>query len=99
MSFLQSLKLAALTTAICIVVGYPFGYLMARLSPVARSVVMLLIIKAVLTNALIRIYGWRILLMGNGPINTVQIGPGAAQTALYDPAHTLHDPAHLHHGG
>ena len=35
---LQSLKLAALTTAICIVVGYPFGYLMARLSPVARSV-------------------------------------------------------------
>ena len=39
---LQSLKLAALTTAICIVVGYPFGYLMARLSPVARSVVCLL---------------------------------------------------------
>ena len=41
---LQSLKLAALTTLICIAVGYPFGYLMARLPPVPRSVVMLLII-------------------------------------------------------
>ena len=79
---LQSLKLAALTTAICIVVGYPFGYLMARLSPVARSVVMLLIIVPFWTNALIRIYGWRILLMGNGPINTVLMNLGLIQEPL-----------------
>ena len=79
---LQSLKLAALTTAICIVVGYPFGYLMARLSPVARSVVMLLIIVPFWTNALIRIYGWRILLMGNGPINTLLMNLGLIQEPL-----------------
>lgn len=66
----KSLKLAAITTAICVLIGYPFGYLMARLSPAARSIVMLLIIVPFWTNALIRIYGWRILLMGNGPINT-----------------------------
>ena len=79
---LQSLRLAALTTAICIAIGYPFGYLMARLSPVARSVVMLLIIVPFWTNALIRIYGWRILLMGNGPINTLLMNLGLIQEPL-----------------
>ena len=37
----QSLRLAALTTVICTLIGYPFGYLMARLKPETRSVIML----------------------------------------------------------
>ena len=79
---LQSLRLAALTTAICIVIGYPFGYLMARLNPRARSIVMLLIIVPFWTNALIRIYGWRILLMGNGPLNTLLLSAGLISKPL-----------------
>ncbi len=79
---LQSLRLAALTTAICILIGYPFGYLMARLSPMARSVVLLLIIVPFWTNALIRIYGWRILLMSIGPINTLLLHLGVIQQPL-----------------
>lgn len=67
----QSLRLSAITTVLCTLIGYPFGYLMARLKPAARSIIMLLIIVPFWTNALIRIYGWRILLMGNGPINTI----------------------------
>lgn len=78
----ESLRLAALTTAICIVIGYPFGYLMARLNPVARSVIMLLIIVPFWTNALIRIYGWRILLMANGPINTFLLNLGVIKEPL-----------------
>ena len=57
---LRSLRLAGMTTLICILIGYPFGYLMARLQPRARSIVMLLIIVPFWTNALIRLYGWRI---------------------------------------
>ena len=68
----QSLRLSAITTVLCTLIGYPFGYLMARLNPTARSIIMLLIIIPFWTNALIRIYGWRILLMGNGPINTIR---------------------------
>lgn len=78
----KSLQLAAATTAICIVIGYPFGYLMARLNSVARSIVMLLIIVPFWTNALIRIYGWRILLMGNGPINSFLMKIGIIQEPL-----------------
>lgn len=79
---LKSLRLAALTTAICIVIGYPFGYLMARLNPRARFIVMLLIIVPFWTNALIRIYGWRILLMGNGPLNTLLLSAGLISKPL-----------------
>lgn len=79
---LKSLRLAALTTALCILIGYPFGYLMARLNPLARSIIMLLIIVPFWTNALIRIYGWRILLMGNGPINTVLLKLGIIKEPL-----------------
>lgn len=79
---LNSLKLAGLTTLICIVIGYPFGYLMARLNPAARSVIMLLIIVPFWTNSLIRIYGWRILLMGNGPVNTFLMGLGLIEKPL-----------------
>lgn len=78
----QSLRLAALTTLICTIIGYPFGYLMARLSPGVRSVIMLLIIVPFWTNALIRIYGWRILLMGNGPINSLLQGLGVITKPL-----------------
>ena len=79
---LKSLRLAGLTTVICILLGYPFGYLMARLSPAARSVVLLLIIVPFWTNALIRIYGWRILLMSNGPMNTFLLNLGVIKTPL-----------------
>lgn len=79
---LKSLRLAAITTGLCIIIGYPFGYLMARLNPGARSIVMLLIIVPFWTNALIRIYGWRILMMGNGPINSFLLGIGLIEKPL-----------------
>lgn len=79
---LKSLRLAGITTLLCVAVGYPFGYLMARLSPGPRSVVLLLLIVPFWTNALIRIYGWRILLMGNGPLNTILLKLGVIQTPL-----------------
>lgn len=73
---LNSLQLALATTVICIVLGYPFGYLMARLNPLTRSIVMLLVIVPFWTNALIRIYGWRILLIASGPINQLLMALG-----------------------
>ena len=79
---LKSLRLASITTVLCILLGYPFGYLMARLQPKARSIVMLLIIVPFWTNALIRIYGWRILLLANGPLNTMLLNLGIIEKPL-----------------
>lgn len=78
----NSLRLAALTTLLCALIGYPFGYLMARLKPASRSIVTLLLVVPFWTNSLIRIYGWRILLIGNGPINALLMNLGWIQQPL-----------------
>lgn len=74
--FLRTLKLGVETTVISILLGYPFGYLMGRCTEKWRTALMLLVIVPFWTNALIRIYGWRILLMGSGPINTILMALG-----------------------
>ena len=55
---------------------------MARLKPASRSIVTMLLVVPFWTNSLIRIYGWRILLIGNGPINTLLMNLGWIQQPL-----------------
>jgi spermidine/putrescine transport system permease protein len=69
-SLLLSLKLAAFTTVICTLVGYPFAYFISKTSSRVRVWLLILLIAPFWTNALIRIYGWKILFYANGPINT-----------------------------
>lgn len=68
--FADSFSLAALTTVLSLLIGYPFGYFMSRSSKRMKLVLTLLVIVPFWTNALIRIYGWNILLAANGPINS-----------------------------
>ncbi len=77
-----SVRLAFRTAALCLLIGYPFGYLMARAPKKARAWLMLLVIAPFWTNALIRLYGWRILLAANGPINQFLLWLGAVQKPL-----------------
>ena len=69
--FANSLKLAFYTTVVSLLIGYPFGYCMARASRRWKSILMMLVIIPFWTSALVRIFGWKILLQGNGLINTV----------------------------
>lgn len=65
----NSLRLAALTTLFSLFLGYPFAYFMARSSGKKRAWLLILIIAPFWTNALIRMYGWKIILGANGPLN------------------------------
>ncbi len=67
--FANSLLLSLWTTLISLLIGYPFGYCMARASAKWRTLLMLLVIVPFWTNALVRLFGWKILLQANGPIN------------------------------
>ena len=69
--FWESLKLAFLTTLVSLLVGYPFAYCMARAGRTWKSLLMMLVIIPFWTSALVRIYGWKILLQANGPVNAV----------------------------
>ena len=77
-----SIRLAALTTILSVLLGYPFAYFMARVSPRWRTWLMILIIAPFWTNALIRIYGWKILLYANGPINQLLLKLGLISKPL-----------------
>ncbi|MCC8160436.1 MAG: ABC transporter permease [Oscillospiraceae bacterium] len=68
-----SLFVAFITTALCIVVGYPFSFLIARTTSKHKALLYMLVIIPFWTNSLIRIYGWRTLLGTNGWINNLLI--------------------------
>ena len=67
----QSIVIALLTTIICILVGYPFAYIIARTKSKRKQLLYMLVIIPFWTNSLIRIYGWRSLLGTSGWVNTV----------------------------
>ena len=69
--FLNSIQLALYTTLVSLIIGYPFGYFMARAGRRWKTLLMMLVIIPFWTSALVRIYGWKILLQANGPINAI----------------------------
>ena len=64
-----SLRMAGLTTAICLVVGYPVAYFLARSSHRWRGLLLFLLLVPFWTNFLIRIYAWMLLLRTEGLVN------------------------------
>ena len=80
--FWRTLLLAAETTLLCVLIGYPFGLLLARVEGRMRTFLLLLVIVPFWTNALVRIYGWRILLMGTGVVNKLLTAMGLIDKPL-----------------
>lgn len=67
--FFSSLRIGISTTALTLLMGYPFAYAMAGKKPQTRAILMLLVIIPFWTSALMRTYGWMILLRNRGVIN------------------------------
>ena len=59
----RSLKLALVTTIVCILLGYPAAYFVAKLKPDSQSIMVLLITLPQLINMLVRTYAWRGILL------------------------------------
>ncbi|MEG1942642.1 MAG: spermidine/putrescine ABC transporter permease PotB, partial [Angelakisella sp.] len=81
-TFRDSLMLAFSTTLLTVLMGYPFGYFMGRLLPKRRKMVMLLVVVPFWTNALVRIYGWMILLRSSGVVNKLLLAAGLIDVPL-----------------
>lgn len=67
--YAQSIAIALITTIICILVGYPFSYIIARTNSRKKKILYMLVIIPFWTNSLIRIYGWRNFLGSSGLLN------------------------------
>ena len=64
--FARTIFTAALTTVLCIAASLPVAYAMARLTPVWRSRVLLLVIVPFWTNFVIRVFAWQQILHAQG---------------------------------
>lgn len=72
----QSLLIAAISTAICLLLAYPFAYFIARTFKSRKMLLYMMIIIPFWTNSLIRIYGWRTILGAGGVLNSVLMSLG-----------------------
>jgi len=70
-SFYISLRLALYTTILCIILGYPAAYFVARTSENLKNKLLMLIIIPFWTNMVIRIFAWRIFLAPDGLLNSI----------------------------
>lgn len=81
-SYLKSLEVAAVSTAILLLVGFPIAYGMTRVPRRWRSVLVLLVILPFWTAFLIRVYAWMTLLQREGLLNELLLALGIIQEPL-----------------
>lgn len=73
-TFADSIKLALLSTGAIILLGYPYGYFMAKLSTKWKKRMMILLMIPFWTSALIRLNGWIIVFRSNGVLDKILMG-------------------------
>lgn len=67
----ESLKVAAISTVLCLVVGYPVAYFMVRFAGRWNAIIVFLLIAPLLTSIIMRTFGWRVLLARRGALTTL----------------------------
>jgi putrescine transport system permease protein len=78
-TYLSSLKYAAATTLLCLAIGYPFAYFMARARTSVQPALLMLVMLPFWTSFLLRVYAWKGLLSENGWVADVIVGSGLDQ--------------------
>jgi putrescine transport system permease protein len=81
-SYLASAKIALVSTLLCLLLGYPMAYAIARSNPSVRTGLLMLIILPSWTSFLIRVYAWIGILKNNGLINNALMGMGLIDEPL-----------------
>ncbi len=87
-TYLSSLKFAAINTSICLLIGYPFAYFMARSPANVRPALLMLVSLPFWTSYLLRVYAWKGLLDDEGVFNNLLLW-----------AHAIDEPIKMMHTG
>ena len=80
--YLSSLKMAAIATLLCLLLGYPMAYFIARQPPRRRNVLLLAVIVPFWISFLLRVYAWMGLLNNRGIINNLLLSIGVIDSPL-----------------
>ena len=81
-AYLQSLRVAAVSTLCCLIIGYPLAWAVAHSKASTRNILLLLVILPSWTSFLIRVYAWIGILDSNGLINRSLISIGLIDEPL-----------------
>jgi len=73
-AYVSSLKYAAVTTLLCLAIGYPFAYFMARAKATRQPALLMLVMLPFWTSFLLRVYAWKGLLEDGGWVAQVLVG-------------------------
>ena len=99
-TYLRSLGYAAATSGLCLLIGYPFAYFMARARPSLQPALLMGVMLPFWTSFLLRVYAWRGLLTEGGWVHDLIVGSGLDH-ALYAaglisaPGQLMHTPFSL----
>ncbi len=75
-AYFSSLKIAGITTLICLAIAYPFAYFLARSPADRRPALLMLVMLPFWTSFLLRVYAWKMLLADSGVFNNAAIALG-----------------------
>ncbi|QLB21235.1 spermidine/putrescine ABC transporter permease PotB [Vespertiliibacter pulmonis] len=78
----NSLYMAGIATIICLIIGYPFAFMIAKLPEKYRSLLLFLVVLPFWTNSLIRIYGMKIFLGVKGVLNEALMSIGLIDSPI-----------------
>jgi len=81
-AFGNSVQVAAVSTLLCLLLGYPMAYAIARARPTLRLGLLLLIILPFWTSFLLRVYAWTGILKTNGLLNQILLWLGLIDQPL-----------------
>lgn len=81
-AYLGSLKMALISTALCLLIGYPMAYAIANARKEMQTVLVLLIMMPTWTAILIRVYAWMGILSNNGLLNGFLLSMGLISEPL-----------------
>jgi len=79
---IHSFYMAIVATIICLIIGYPFAYIVAKMPEKWRPIMLFLVIVPFWTNSLIRTYGLKIVLGTQGILNKALISIGIIDTPI-----------------
>lgn len=78
-AYVSSVKFAAITTVLCLAIGYPFAYFMARAKQSLQPALLMLVMLPFWTSFLLRVYAWKGLLEEGGWVHRLVVGLGLDQ--------------------
>lgn len=81
-TYLNSVKMALVTTIWCMLIGYPMAYYIARSAPRVRNLLMLAVILPFWTSLLLRVYAWVGILRNDGLLNKFLMSLGLIGSPL-----------------